>query len=38
MQLEISIQHHFIVAGKNSDNLREIMKNTGTEVSNIVFQ
>lgn len=32
MQLEISVQHHFIVAGKNSDNLRAIMKKTGTEV------
>lgn len=32
MQIEISTQHHYIVAGKNSDNLRAIMSITGTEV------
>lgn len=32
MQIEISKQHHFTVAGKNSDNVRAIMNSTGTEV------
>lgn len=32
MQLEISIQHHAIVVGRASTNLREIMNKTGTKI------
>jgi protein bicaudal C len=32
MQLEISTQHHPIVLGRASGNLREIMSRTGTQI------
>lgn len=32
MHLEISTQHHPIVLGKNSQNLREIMQRTNTKI------
>ncbi|EAA14677.4 AGAP009268-PA, partial [Anopheles gambiae str. PEST] len=32
MQLEISTQHHPIVLGRSSSNLREIMNRTGTQI------
>lgn len=32
MQLEISIQHHPIVVGRMSSNLREIMNKTNTKI------
>lgn len=35
MQLEVSTQHHPIVLGRASSNLREIMSRTGTQVSSV---
>lgn len=32
MHIEISTQHHAIVLGKSSHNLREIMARTGTKI------
>lgn len=32
MQIDIAVQNHFVVAGKSSENLRGIMKSTGTEI------